>query len=216
MNKITIGIMDDHLLFRQGLSELITKNPKFNIVLITGSYDELMHELNRNSMQVLLLDLNLNGISGLKLIKQIKKKYPAVKILVISQYSDNQTIKIVIENGANGFLSKDTHFNEITEAIQIVHLKDYYFSAQVSKIIAENLSKDKTETNHLNTPLSNREKEILNLICQEKTNRQIAEILFISPRTVDTHLENIFKKTGAKKRGGLVLFAMKNNLYKIE
>ena len=212
-NNIRVGIIDDHTLFRQGLIELIKRDSEIHIVFDSGNGKSVLETLKENPVDVLLLDINMPEISGLKLLPLLKKHFVNIKILMLSQHSDRQTISYVMRKGANGFLPKTAHFSEIIAAIKTVHDEGLYLTKEVSKTIALQFNDDIAKQTESAANLTSREKEVLTLICEEKTIKEIGEELFISSRTVESHLENLYKKTGAKKREGLALFAVRNNIF---
>ncbi|MFN6040155.1 MAG: response regulator [Bacteroidota bacterium] len=213
--KIKVGIADDHLLFRQGLCELLKKDNLLEINFETGEVRELSKILNQFNTDVLLLDISMPEINGLKLLPILRKKFTNLKIIILSQFCDNQTVLHALKNGANGFLTKTVHFTEIINAIKISHEEGYYLPSNISNLMAKNFFDENNTFNIPITPITNREKEILKLICEQKTSKEMSEELFISPRTVESHLENLYKKTGIKKKEGLVIFAIKNGIYTI-
>jgi DNA-binding NarL/FixJ family response regulator len=214
-SKIKVAIIDDHLLFREGLKELIEKYEEIEVKISTGDIIILFEHLKNCFLDVILLDISMPNHNGLEILNKIKLKSVQTKILMLSQYYDDQTIVYAMKKGANGFLSKTVHYKIIISAIKETHRNGFYLDNKISNLLARNFSdKEISFPKHLSS-ITDREKEILILVCEERSNNEIAEKLFISIRTVETHIENLYKKTNAKTRTGLVFFALRKNLYQI-
>lgn len=166
---------------------------------------------------IVLLDLNMAGMNGIETAKVLQKDYPSIKVIVLSTYFSKAFIINMIELGAAAYLPKNTPPEEVELTIQVVANKGFYYGREVMEVIRDNMVQ-KTKPK-LNAPfgigLTDREKEILQLICEEYTTGEIAEKLFISPRTVDGHRNNLLQKLGCRNTAGLVVSALQHQLVKL-
>lgn len=212
--SIQIGIADDHLVLRQGLISLLKEYDNLNIVLSVNNGQELMDGLKKIQPDIILLDVEMPVMNGREALEKIKAEYPQIKVLIISQYFTNAYIIEFIKIGARGFLPKNCDIDKIVEAIQLVHENGEYYDDKVSSAMAAALKKTPSTINELvtKTELTKREFEILKLICQKKSNSEIASILFLSIRTVEGHRFNISKKTNTSNTIELIEYAYLNNL----
>jgi DNA-binding NarL/FixJ family response regulator len=166
-----------------------------------------MDDLTRLNVDLLITDYNLPDDDGLSLVRKVKRKYPDMKILVLSMHDEGHLVKEILKEGINGYvLKKDSH-SELINAIRAIKNDKIYLSSDINTILMKGLHGEGEQK-----LLTDREREILKLISQEYTNRDIAEELFISERTVETHRKNIFRKTGTNNMVGLIKYAYANNL----
>lgn len=212
---IKVLVVDDHQLMIEGLKSLLEDAEGILFQTGANSMQEALEYLAQNSADVILMDINMPGGSGIEATKKIKELYPNVKILALTMHNDISIITRMIEAGADGYILKRTKMNEVEDAIRVVHNHGRYLGRDTQKIIMDNLSSppdslDKKDEKQ--SSLSARETEILNLIAQEFSNEQIAEKLFISERTVEAHRRNIFVKTKTKSIVGLMKYAIQNRL----
>lgn len=213
MKKIRIAIADNHNLFRKGMISVLEKNEEFSVVVEAENGKLLIENLCSNPVDVILLDLEMPVMSGFEAIEIIKVKFPEVKVLILSMHEDDVTIASMIDRGANGFLIKNDSFELVFEAIVTVVEKDYYFTPQI--ILAIEKFREKSNLKIKTIPVVEftiRERQILKLICNEYSTREIACKLNTSIRTVDWHRKNIFIKTNSKNSAGMVFYAVKNGL----
>lgn len=215
--QIKICITDDQLLFRKGVASLCNSFVDVEVVMEANNGKHLLEQLNETSNipHVALLDLNMPEMDGIETTKQLKKKYPTIKIIILTIYNEDRFILHLMECGANAYLFKECEPDEFEKAIRAVAADGYYFSDFILTILHKNSIKNKHKLSSTNPfiDITEREREILLLICQEFTTQEIAEQLFISPRTVDGHRNNLLVKTGVKNTAGLVIFAIKNEVY---
>jgi DNA-binding NarL/FixJ family response regulator len=191
-----------------GLNSLLGQLENIEVAGAVSNAFDAIPFLKKNKIDVVLLDINLPDISGIDLCKKIHKEFPEVKILGISTFSERSYISRMIENGASGYLIKSASANEIAEAIDTV-LKDKMYLSVSMEHIAKPLSIIPSD----NLPaLTKREKEILQLISEGFTNHQIAEKLFISPLTVDSHRKNLLTKLNVNNTASLIKLAVQNGL----
>ena len=209
MDKIKITIVDDHLLFSQALSHLIGTFKEFVVI---GSYSNGKEFINSISTQtetpdIVLLDVNMPIMDGIETMKWIKSNHPHQKVIALSVKDDEDTIMKMITNGAKGYLLKDTHPKTFKEALIEVFNKGFYYSEMVSGFLINKLGNNENKIT-----LKEREVEFIKLACTEKTYKEIADGMCLSPKTIDGYRENLFQKLEIKTRIGLVLYAIKNKI----
>ena len=215
---ITIGIAEDQALFRKGIVALLNSFENITVEVEAENGKDLVEKYatKTNKVQpiplITILDLRMPVLDGIKTTEQLKTLYPNCKIIIISSHNDNDIIVHLYEKGANAFLDKNAEPEEVEIAINNVLQNDFYFNQAAQQALD-----DVKNTGHQvillpEDALTNRELEILKLICQEKTANEIAQQLSISKRTVDNHRTKLLQKTNAKNITGLVLFAIKTNL----
>lgn len=213
MKKKTLAIVDDHFLFRRGMISLLKEFKELSVIIEAKDGHELLEKLKTKQPDVILLDIQMPVMDGIEATIQIRKKYPNVKIIMLTMHSGEQMIFHLMEKGANGFLPKDADIEVVVDAIYAVIEKGYYFNEKVSKAMVKGVAGNKKTTLPFHLPaLSAREIDVVRLICKEKTIKEIAKELCLSPRTIDTYRENIFQKTGAKNIVGIAFYAVKYNL----
>lgn len=212
MEKIKIIIVDDHLLFSQSLSFLIGTFKEFEVI---GNYmngKEFISALQNNIEipDIVLLDVNMPIMDGIETMKKTKELYPDLKVLALSVNNDEETIMKMLTSGAKGYLLKDTTPNLFKEALLEVYQKGFYYSEMVSDFLI-----NKINNNGDKLVLKEREVEFIKLACTEKTYKEIAEGMCLSPKTIDGYRETLFQKLEIKTRIGLVLYAIKNKIVSI-
>lgn len=209
----SIAIVDDHDLFRKGIISLLKEFPEIDVIIQAISGQDILNQLKIKQPDVILLDIQMDVMTGLEALPLIKQKYPNLKIIMLTQHNDDQTIYHLIEKGAHGFLDKKEEVETIVDAIYSVLDKGYYYTEKVQKAISKGAaSKQKNKLPFSACTLSEREIEVVKLICKQLGIKEIAEKLCLSPRTIDTYIENIYTKTGAKKTAGIVFYAIEHRL----
>lgn len=211
--SISVVITDDHKLFRKGIRSLLEEFHFIEKIYEAGNGLELIELLKLLDAlpQVILLDIQMPVMDGIEAHKRIRKLYPQIKVIVLTMEDDEQFIMYMISEGVNGYLLKNAEPEELEEALQKVYINDFYFPADMSKLVIKSASFKKLEVDNL-PEFSEREIEVLELICKEFTSPEIAERLEISPRTVEGHRRKLLEKTGTKNIAGLVMYAAKNKL----
>ncbi|HPG08437.1 MAG TPA: response regulator transcription factor [Saprospiraceae bacterium] len=210
---IRILIADDHKIFRDGLVSLLAQEPDLQVVGQASSGQEVINQCeNLPACDLVILDIHMPGMPGEAICKWIKEKYPKLPVLVLSMHDESTYILKMLEAGASGYLLKEAGATELLQAIRTVSRGDTYYSQHVSQTILHQLIRGKTQSSPERSPLTKREIEVLRLIAEEYSNQEIADKLFISIRTVDTHRTNILEKLDLKNTAGLVRYAMKNKL----
>ncbi|MCB9283072.1 MAG: response regulator transcription factor [Lewinellaceae bacterium] len=210
---ITVFIADDHKIFRDGIISLLENEEDIRVVGEAGSEEELNTRVARLQPDLILMDISMGSTNGIDATESILKRFPKIKVLALSMHSESSYILKMLEAGASGYLLKDAGSREMVAAIRSVASGNTYFSQQVSQTLLHHLSGGKKIKEKIaGVPLTKREIEVLQLIAEEFSNAEIAERLFISIRTVDTHRRNLLEKLGVKNTAGLVKNAIRLGL----
>jgi len=208
-----ILIADDHLLFRLGLASVLKQFDFISKLQEAENGREAFEEITKESYDVVLMDINMPVMNGTEATRLIKREFPDIKIIALTVYEDQKHVIEMIEAGASGYVIKNTNGEEIKNALLKVMNDELYFSKQISEgLITSLVNKHKIRRTSLSNQISNREKEILYLICREYTTKEIAEALYLSEKTIDWHRLNLLQKTHSKNIAGLVLFAIKSGI----
>lgn len=211
--KIKIAVNLDHALFRQGLTALIGSYPDLKLLSETSEEKELLHALKKQQPHILLLGLNMPDPSGSAIVSNIKTLYPNIRIIIILPTQDEALIFDLVKKGANGFITKQDSMEQVIRAIHTVREKGFYHTEEVTHAMLSGVrSRQKMRTSLSSADLTERELEIIRLICKQYSLKDIAAELTLSPRTVETHKEHILMKTGAKNIAGIVLYAVEHHL----
>lgn len=212
--KINIAIADDYKIFREGLKKCIAGDKALTVVLEADNGDDLINGFKDNLPDVVIMDLKMPIMDGMEATQIIRKKFPSVKVLVVTMYDDDKFIIHLMENGANGYLLKNTEPDEIRKSIYAVYENGYYFNDLVNKALLKKLvikTNIKPSFNQ-DVEFTERELEVLKLICEEKTAAEIAKEIFLSPRSVEGIRQRLIEKVGVRNTAGLVMFAIKNGI----
>lgn len=213
--KIKVLVIDDHQLIIDGMKFILQDEEDVVFAGGAGSMREALEFLENNEVNVVLADISMPIHSGIEVTKKIKELYPDIQVLALTMHEDISMISKMVEAGASGYILKRTNMNEVLEAIKAVAAGGKYLGRDVQAILMDNLGGNlgvNVIPEDAPAQLSVRELEILNLIAKEFNNEEIANKLFISERTVETHRRNIFTKTKTKSIVGLIKYAMKNGL----
>jgi len=216
--QVKLAIVDDHNLFRKGLIKLINlgnKENKYSILFEAESGLDLQHKLKKKDLpDIILMDIDMPDMDGYEVTQWLREKHPSINILVISMIKSEKAIKRMLQLGVKGYLSKDIEVEDMQNALDAIVKKGFYYSDLVTNLMAASFL-----PNYKNNPdegkLSHNEAEFLQLACTELTYTEIAAKMNLSPKTVDNYREALFQKFNVKNRVGLVLYAIKNELYKI-
>lgn len=215
MNKIRIILADDHQMFLDGLSALLSQISGLEVVTAVNDGAQLLKTLETTTTDLVIADLHMPVLSGLEATKIIREHYPSVKVLGLTMDNEPENIQEMLEAGASGYILKNTGKLELEMAIHQIISGGTYLSQSLSNQLAQRLLLQKKtvvdQTSELEK-LTGREIEILKMIALENSNAEIAEKLFISPKTVETHRKNLMKKIGARNSLGVYKFAQKNKL----
>jgi DNA-binding NarL/FixJ family response regulator len=220
MEKINIVIADDEQLFRSGIRFILEREPNFNISFEAENGKKLLDFLRttKDFPDIILMDLNMPEMNGVEATKIIHKTHPNIKVVVLTSYNSKSFITNMIDVGASSYLVKNTSPKMVVHTINEVHKKGFYYDEKVLSIINENIisSSGKRIKNDLEQNLlSKREIDVLELICAQKTTVEIADKLFLSPRTVEGHRNNLLLKTKSKNVAGLVIYGIQKKLIEI-
>ena len=220
MKQINIVIADDEQLFRSGIRFLLDREQNFNVIHEAENGKELIDFITNtdNFPDVILMDLKMPEMNGVEATKIIHKTHPDIKIIALTSYDGKSFITNMIDVGASSYLLKNTSPKMVIHTVNEVHDKGFYYDDKVLKIIHENIisSSGKRIKSDLDKKLlSKREIDVLELICDQCTTSEIAEKLFISPRTVEGHRNNLLLKTQSKNVAGLVIYGIQKKLIEI-
>lgn len=214
MNQpIKILIADDHQIFREGLTSLFERELQIQVVGEAKNTQEILQKLEHQPVHVILMDVDMGLNNGIDATTIVKQKYPDVQVLALTMHAEQEYILRMLDAGATGYILKNTGKREMMIAIQAVANGETYYSQQVSTTLIHHLRQpSRAKIKKEGIPLTKRELEVLRLIVEEASNTEIAEQLFISIRTVDTHRRNLIQKLGVKNTAGLVKYALKNDV----
>jgi DNA-binding NarL/FixJ family response regulator len=206
VNPYRIVLADDHSLFRQGLKGILEGTEAFKVVGEAGDGIELLSLLNRVKPHLIILDISMPNLRGIETIPEIKKIHPGVRILVVTMHNDKEYLYQAISQGADGYFLKKDAGTELFSAIERIQKGKVYVSPSLSEDLADHW--EGIREGGKKTILTNREKEILSLIAGGKSNKEIADLLFISVHTVERHRANLMEKLNLKKTADLVKYAI--------
>ncbi|WP_452222196.1 response regulator [Lacinutrix salivirga] len=211
MKKHSVVVVDDHILLSQAISELVNNFDAFETKYTCKNGKELLTKLKdpKNITDIILMDVNMPILNGIETTKQVSENYKNIKILALSIEEDEKTIINMLKSGAKGYLMKDTKKEILEEALHQVIEKGYYHTNTITQLLVGNLNKKESEN-----ILKVREIEFIKLACSEKTYKEIAEIMFLSPKTIEGYRDSLYSKLNIKNRIGLVLYAIRSNLFK--
>lgn len=213
---IKILVADDHMMFVDGIDSIL-KDEK-DIEVVGRCYDgpSVIEFLKKDSADLVLLDVNLPEMNGIEVCKQVNKSFSGTKILAISMFNEESFVTEILNNGAEGYILKNTGREELLTAIRTVNDGKTYFSKDVTQTIMKSLMKSRKASNSSKSgfipKISRREKEVLKLIVEEFTTQEIANELFISLKTVESHRSSLLAKMNARNTAGLVRITMENKL----
>jgi len=217
MSQIRIAITDDDALIVNLLKNFLDNQSDITVSFTSKNGLECLNQLNsidKSAMpELILLDLKMNEMNGIETTEAIKLQFPDIHVIIISSHYNKSFMGFMLKTGVSAFLPKGISPIELLDVIKTVKRNDYYFLNEQLEVIREQLSNRSPQPKliHENT-LSEREIDVLKLICQQKTAKEIGEILFIAQRTAEGHKNNLFIKTGAKNIAGLVIYAIQNNI----
>ena len=218
MRKIKLALCDDHTLFRVGMASILGQVHDFELIMEASNGQELIDRLPRKTPDVVLLDLQMPVMDGTTTADYLRINYPLIKIVVVTMHDEDRMILHLLEKGVSGYLLKDAEAGEVEKAIRKVMDEGVYLNEFVSKAMLRKMT-NKPRVDKPASPLYNskiliteREKEVLRLICEGLSTNEISEKIFLSPRTVEGHRLRIMEKTGTKNTAGMVAYAFKNGL----
>ena len=210
---LRILIADDHQMFIDGIKALLESNKAFSIVGEANNGNQVIEKLETTEVDIILMDVNMPELDGIEATKKIIKAYPKVKVLMLTMFNTRDYIEKVLKAGAHGYILKNTGKEELQEAILKIMNGESFFSKEVTEKIMQGLQKKKEAQNDpMFIELTDREKEVLIWIVEELTTQEIADKLFISHHTVETHRKNLISKLNVKNTAGLVKFAIQHGI----
>jgi DNA-binding NarL/FixJ family response regulator len=216
MEKIRLILVDDHQLVRTGIANLLMGEPGFEIIGEAADANDFFELLKQSQPEIAILDIALPGMSGIEITKKLHNDYPGIRILILSMHTSEEFIFNAINSGARGYLPKNTSRKELIEAIYAIHRGEEYFAESISNVILKSYIKkaksDSPDAENNESLLSKREIEVLRLFAEGMTNQEIADKLFISIRTVESHKNHIMARLELKTTVDLVKFAIRNNI----
>ena len=211
MKKIKLIIVDDHQIVRDGLKLLLKLSENIDVVGEAHDASSLFANLKKVTPDILLLDIELPGKSGIEIAKEITKDFPSIKIIILSAQTSESNVISAIETGVHGFLPKHSGQNQLLQAIHTVNSGEEYFDASISQIVIKSIKQSFSEKTARST-LTPRESEIVKLISEGLLHKEIALQLFISKRTVDNHVSNIMQKLSFRSKADIIRYAFKSGL----
>lgn len=217
MNKITILIADDHEIIHNGIGDILKTISNYEIIAHAFTGEEAIEKALKFMPNIVFMDISMPKMSGIDAIKQIKAKNTSIKIIALTQHDENEYIQQVIKAGGDGYLLKNSKKDEFIEAIETVLKNKRYLSYEVSELlINSSLSSENKPDDSEIIHLTNREIEIIQKIADDKSNQEIADELFISLRTVETHRRNLMQKLKVNSVVALIRWALKHNVIAIK
>jgi DNA-binding NarL/FixJ family response regulator len=213
LEKISVFLVDDHQLFREGLKLMLNLDPQIGPIYQAANGVEFLELLLKITPDIVLMDIDMPIMDGVEATKRALFLNPGLKIIALSMYGEDEYYIKMIEAGARGFILKNSDIEVVEEAIHEVIAGQNYFSSEVMTNLVLNLNKKKS--GEVKNELTERESEILYLICKGLSNQEIADTLFLSKRTVDKHRENILSKINVKNTAGLVMYAIKHGIIQV-
>ncbi len=217
MSKIKLALVDDHTMFRQGLATVLRQVHDFDLILEAANGQEFIDKLPRRLPDVVLLDLQMPVLDGPATADYLRETYPLIKVIVLTMHDEDRMVLHLLEKGVSGYLLKDADTAEVEKAVRKVLDDGLYLTEFVSRAMLRKMTNKPTIVKpatlyNSKTLLSDREKEVLKLICEGMSTAEISERIFLSPRTVEGHRLRILEKTGTKNTAGMVAYAFKNDL----
>lgn len=210
---IKYAIVDDHDIFRFGIKSILSEDSELKFVFEAASGTGVEPLILAKKPDVLIIDFQMPGRSGLDILKEIRKTNEQIKVLVLSMHHEEPRILQMIEAGANGYLLKTCKPDELISAIKHVHTNEYYFNETVSISMLKSILRASNKKSKANTTLNENEIKVLRLICEEKTTAEISDHVFLSPRTVEGIRMGMMDKLGVKNVAGLVVYAFRSGIY---
>ncbi|MEO5501222.1 MAG: response regulator transcription factor [Ginsengibacter sp.] len=213
---INVMIVDDHVLYRAGVKTALSSKKDIKVIAEADNGQHMLHMLKAIQPDVILLDIQMPIMDGITALPEVKKLYPNIKIIMLTLLDDQSVVTKLMELGANSYLVKVSDAEVIYEAIKVCHEQEFYFNALTNKALLNNL-RHKNVVNPFGAVademrLNDKEITVLRLMCEEKSTREIAEAVDLSPRTIESIRDRLKAKTGSKSTAGLIMYAVKNKL----
>ncbi len=213
MDEIQIAIVDDHALFRDGIRMVLNQIPGFEVIYDTADGNDFINFIKTSQVDIVLMDIEMPILSGIETTLQALGLKPNLKIIALTMFTDEMHYLQMLKAGVKGFILKKSNKYQLKQAIDEVFSGGNYFSQEImQKLASQSIGKKSNDHDQL----SEREKDVLNLICIGLTSKEIADKLFISIKTVEVHRTNILRKSNARNIAGLMIWAVKNNFVTLE
>jgi DNA-binding NarL/FixJ family response regulator len=211
---IKVAITDDHALFRAGVKTALSAHKDIKMIAEADNGMQLLTILKHIQPDVILLDIQMPVMDGISTLPEIKKLYPEIKVIMLTMHNDHSMISKLMELGANSYLTKNSDSEVIHQAIKTVYEQEYFFNQLTNKALIDGLrTKRQAEASlPVDAKLTDKEISILRMICEEKSTKEIADLVDLSPRTVEAIRDKLKVKTGAKSLAGLVMYAVKSGI----
>ncbi|MGU3376212.1 response regulator transcription factor [Chryseobacterium sp. M5A1_1a] len=221
-SQIKIALIDDEQLILEGVKMLLSNEKNISVCLTADSGPDFIEDLGKllpsEFPDIALVDVQMKPMNGFELVEILKEKYPDLKIIILSSHYKTSILGYMVKLGVSAFLPKNSNKKTFIDAITMVDKNGVFFTAEDHQMLFTYMNSTAKKNSLFQTEdeLSEREKDVVKLICQEFTNNEIGEKLFISPRTVESHRQRILEKIGAKNTVGIVIYAIVNNIYSLE
>ncbi|MDG4651091.1 response regulator transcription factor [Chryseobacterium arthrosphaerae] len=221
-SQIKIALIDDEQLILEGVKMLLSNEKNISVCLTADNGPDFIENLGRLSAKefpdIALVDVQMKPMNGFELVEILKEKYPELKIIILSSHYKTSILGYMVKLGVSAFLPKNSNKKTFIDAITMVDKNGVFFTAEDHQMLFSYMNSTAKKNSLFETEdeLSEREKDVVKLICQELTNNEIGEKLFISPRTVESHRQRILEKIGARNTVGIVIYAIVHNIYSLE
>jgi len=212
MNKRRLVIADDHTIVREGIRSLLEAREDFIVLGEASTGREAIRKVEELQPDIVIMDVSMPDLNGLEATRQIKKRFPDCKILVLTMYEDKESIRRMLQCGASGYVVKKSAVSQLFDAIEAVVKGDAFFSPSISRIVLEDYIKEPDASDRI---LSSREIEVLQLVAEGRTNKEVADLLHLSVKTVEGHKDNIKKKLNIRDTAGIVKYAIKEKIIRL-
>src|SRR6202162_1915084 len=210
---IKVIIADDHALFRAGVKTALAVKKDVELIAEADNGMQLLNLLKHMEPDVILLDIQMPIMDGITQLPEIRKLYPQIKVIILSMHNDHSMISKLMEIGANSYLTKNTDSENIYNAIKTCYEQEFFFNELTNKALLSGLRTKRNDgSSFQDAMLTEKELTVLKLMCEERTTKEIADIVEISPRTVEAIRDKLKTKTGSKSMAGLVMYAIKNKI----
>lgn len=219
--NIQIAIVDDEQLILEGIKLLLSIEKSITVGITSSNGVDFLEELSitapENFPQIVLVDIQMQPMDGFELVEILRQRYPELKIIILSSHYKSSILGYMVKLGVSAFLPKNSDKKTFIEAITLVHKNGVFFTSEDHKMLFSYMNNPPKKKSLFDTDdeLTEREKDVVKLICEELTNQEIAEKLFLSPRTIESHRQRILDKIGAKNTVGIVIYAVVNQIYSL-
>jgi two-component system, NarL family, response regulator NreC len=212
VGNVRILLADDHTIVRQGLRKVLEEQPEWKVVAEAGDGRDAVRQAEQHKPDVAIIDVAMPLLNGIETTRQISKRVPGVRILVLSMYADEAYVTQILKAGATGYLLKDSADVDLFQAVSAVAQGKSFFSPAVARLMLNDYVRPRGETGDRYETLSEREREIFQLVAECKANKEIAAMLFISPSTVETHRARIMEKLDLHSAAEIALYAVRRGV----